>query len=167
MSRSSVPCSRAIRTSVFCLEGIRPKCCTARVGCQHEQRCSIGCVRSPPQSVTKPSEKWGFATKYCNRRYFVNIGLMSRVRRSRDRALSRPTASPKGADGVVQQSWAFGPTSANLFRVGVQFFHDQVCRTELGPKFGPVARHRDSNYSCVLFSTPLISYVLQRLPFGC
>jgi hypothetical protein len=45
MSRSSVPCSRAIRASVFCPEGIRPKCCTARVGCQHEQRCSIVTLR--------------------------------------------------------------------------------------------------------------------------
>ena len=90
----------------------------------------------------------------------LNLGFMPRVGAAGPRSI--PDCRVAKGQMMSPAKLSIRPDERQPIRVGVQFFHDQVCRTELGPKFGPVARHRDSKYSCVLFSTPLITYVLQR-----
>jgi hypothetical protein len=51
-------------------------------------------------------------------------------------------------------------------RQKLRFLHDQVCRTELGPDFGPIARRKDTEFSSVVLCMSLNGQVLQRFPFG-
>jgi hypothetical protein len=59
-------------------------------------------------------------------------------------------AEVEGGSHRATQVSRFGCLSGISSWAPIRFFHDQVCRTGLGPKFGPTVRRRGSESACVL-----------------